>query len=547
MTVAPPVACLVGRESDTAFYTGDSALDAVQALFQPVLEANCKELVGRTGRLQGFGAGTNYPQIWLRDGATLIPATRYHYPRPFLDRWLEEHLSHQGPDGQMWDWVAAGGPANFLADAPRARSVYAATDVELSADKNTTAADQESSAVNAAWAVYSLTGDRAWLTRPIAGEPLVGRLDAALSYVRRERFHEEYGLVTSALTADWGDVSPAHADQRAIYLDEQTPVVVGLYANALFARAADELAMLLQAAGERRRAGQWRRVAESIREAIDRHLWQEDRGFYRVSRVVVARGAPGPFDDSDIFALGGNALAVLHDVADARQAARIFAAAEARSRQAGLSSIAGVLLPPYPGGFFRHPILRDAFTYQNGGQWDWWSGRFLLAMFRRGHSAAAHAQLLAVARRIARAGGVYEWHGRDDVGRGSERFAGSVGALAAAIYEGLFGLESRADGLDITVRLGAASGGVRVREPALGRRVAYDYRYEPAHRRVRLHVEGNAPGIGRLAVRLPDGETVQSVLLDGRPVRFAVLGLGAERHVSVTTDWTSHDLELQMH
>jgi len=35
---------------------------------------------GRTGLVRGFGAGTLYPQVWLRDSATLIPATRFLLP-----------------------------------------------------------------------------------------------------------------------------------------------------------------------------------------------------------------------------------------------------------------------------------------------------------------------------------------------------------------------------------------------------------------------------------------------------------------------------------
>ena len=219
--------------------------------------------------MQGFGAGSVYPQIWLRDSATILPATRYFYSAPFLTSWLEEHLSHQLGDGALWDWIAAGDPAQFTTNAPHAAQVYASGSVVLSADKNTTVADQESSAVDAAWRVYQLTGDRVWLTKSIGGRALVDRLDAALAYVEQQRFDPGVRLVASAFTADWGDVSPTYPDQRAIYLDEATPVVVGLYANAFFARAAEELAELLDAAANPTRAEHWRQLAASVRGAID--------------------------------------------------------------------------------------------------------------------------------------------------------------------------------------------------------------------------------------------------------------------------------------
>jgi hypothetical protein len=529
----------------TAYHTGDAALDALQRQFRPVLEANKKSFTGRTGAVQGFGAGSVYPQVWLRDSATILPATRYMYSSAFLTSWLEEHLSHQLPDGALWDWIAAGEPAQFAANAPHATQVYSAGGVILSADKNTTAADQEASAVDAAWRVFELTGDRGWLVKPIGGRALVDRLDGALGYVEQKRFDDGFGLVASAFTADWGDVSPAYADQRAIYLDDATSVVVGLYTNAFFARAAEQLAALLDASANPQRAQHWRQVAESVRAAIDRHLSNESGGFYRLHRVV-SPGNARQFDDSDIFALGGNTLAILYGPADDSRAGRIFAVADARRRDLGLSSVAAVLMPAYPTGFFIHPILRDAYTYQNGGQWDWWSGRFMLALFERGHSQAAGEGLRAVARRIVDSGGLYEWHARDGSGHGSDRYAGNVGALSAAIYEGLFGLASNAGGLAISVRLGNATGGVTVCEPASGRELSYEYEYTPDQRQATLRYSSNALGHGRLAVRLPEPGAQATLLLDGQPAAFLTEKVGDDEYVYLTTDWASHRLELHL-
>ena len=167
-------------------------------------------------------------------------------------------------------------------------------------------------------------------------------------------------------------------------------------------------------------------------------------------------------------------------------------------------------------------------------------------MFRSGHSQAAQAQLDAVARRVSRAGGLYEWYTIDDQGRGSPRYAGNVGALSAALFQGLFGLDSRAEGLNITVRLGAASGSVRTCEPATGRRIAYRYSVEPGGRRARLEFEADASGQGRLAVRLPGSQAPAAVLLDGVPIRHALETVGDEAHVVISTDWSRHSLELRL-
>jgi hypothetical protein len=532
--------------AEVSFRLADPSLQALTRYLAPTLEANRKQLRGRTGLVHGFGAGAVYPQIWLRDSATLTPLARYLYPREYLDSWIVEHLAHQREDGALRDWIAAGEPSVFRNDAPRVEAVYRAGPVVISADRNTTEADQETSAVQAAHQVFRITGDRAWLTKPVAGRPLVDRLDAALSFLRRRRFSRAHGLVTNAFTADWGDVSPVYGDQRAIYLDEKTPVVVGLYANALFFRAARDLEALLGSAGRPARARFWRAQAARVKAAIQRHFWQPERGFYRMHLPVSAPEGWRAPEDGDVFALGGNALAVLYGVADAAQAARVFAAVEDRRRRFAVSTVAGTLLPPYPSGFFRHPILRDPYTYQNGGQWDWFAGRLLVAELERGHAAAARRQLGEIAARVARTGGLREWSTRDGAGRGSATYAGSAGALGAALLAGLFGIDLHDGRLDLTVRLGEEAGEVRLREPATGTEVACASAYDAPARTLRLSYSSSARRAGTLKVRVPAGMRAESAVLDGRvrPVRLETVGEDA--YAVFTSAPGSHELKLKL-
>lgn len=524
----------------------DPALQALCERLAPTLEANRKELRGRTGLVRGFGAGAVYPQIWLRDSATLIPLSRYLYPRDHLESWLVEHLAHQQADGALRDWIAAGDPSAFRNDAPRVEAVYRAGVVVISADRNTTEADQETSAVEAAYQIFRITGDRAWLRSAVAGRPLVDRLDAALSFLLRRRFSRRFGLVTSAFTADWGDVSPVYGDQRAIYLDDKTPVVVGLYANALFDRAARDLEVLLDAAGRSARARFWAAQARSVRAAIVRHLWQGERGFFRVHLLESAPPGWAAPEDGDVFALGGNAVAALYGVADAPQAAAIFHAAEERRRRFGVSTVAGTLLPPYPSGFFRHPILREPYTYQNGGQWDWFAGRLVLAEFERGHAAAARRQLGEIAARVARGGGLREWATRDGAGRGSAVYAGSAGALGAALIAGLFGVELHEGRLDLTVRLGAEAGELRLREPATATEVTCASAYYAASRTLRLSYSSGARDAGTLRVRLPPGTRPASAIVDGKAAALKFETVGEDVYAVSATAPGTHQLQLQL-
>ena len=536
---------LVLALSGTSYRTGDSGIDGLQALVAQTLEANRKTFAGRTGTVNGFGAGTTYPQIWIRDSATLLPLTRWHYDRAHLVSWLEEHLAHQNADGSLNDWVAAGDAARFKADAPRAREVHRAGGIVLSADRNTTEADQESSAVEAARIAFEATRDAAWLRKAIAGRTVIDRLDAALAFVAARRMSG--GLVTAAFTADWGDVSPVYADQRVIYLDPATPVVAGLYASALYAQAARGLAELHRASGSAARSTQWAARSEAVAAAINRRLWQPRRGFYRLHVEVASPPGWTAPDDGDVFALGGNALAALYGIADGPRAARIMDVAERRRGEYGLSTIGGVLLPPYPAGFFRHPILREPFTYQNGGQWDWWAGRFVLAEFERGHAVRAIEHLRALAARAVAAGGLHEWSTRDGRGRGSARYAGSAAALGAAVLQGLFGLDLGTNGLALHVRHGARSGEVRAQEPATGTTVAYRQSYDAKARTLELSFDSSAPGTGRLEVLLPPGATPAAFRVDGRrrPLPL-VRTVGEDRYAVVRTDWAPHALELAL-
>lgn len=534
------------------FYASTSDdLNRLQDFFHPSLRANEKSFAGSHVEVRGFGAGASYPQIWLRDSATIIPASRYYYTLEYLTTWLEEHLAHQGQDGQLHDWIALGAAENFRAAAPLVKEVYKGKDaagkpVVISADKNSTEADQETSAVDAAYQVFQITGDRNWLNKSIRGRSLLARLDSSLEYLLKHRFDASYGLVTNAFTADWGDVSPAYADQRAIYLDAKTPTVVGLYTNALFYRAATQLAEIHGAAGGAERADYWRSKAQLIRANINKHLWQEERGFYRLHLVLTPSLLGVAFDDSDIFAMGGNAVAALYGVAEQRQAERIFEVAERRQRQYNISTIGGVLLPPYPKAFFKHPVVSEEYAYQNGGQWDWFAGRFLLAEFERGYSARAYRQLLEVARKCARNGGLYEWNDKSGEARGSATYAGSAGVLSAAVIQGLFGVYLSSSRLDLRVRLVERDGRIYLRQPATDSYLSYQYSYDEPGGRITLSYESNAQGEGRVCLLLPQGARPAELLVDGSGRGYTEESTGEDRYLCASTDWKPHKLELRV-
>jgi hypothetical protein len=540
-----PVAGLPELGSETRYDTGDADLDAIQALFLPTLVANHKEFTGRLGVVRGFGAGDLYPQVWLRDSATLLPLARYCYDREELTSWIEEHLAAQQPDGGLFDWIARGRPDAFRTWAPQVRELYTADGVVLSADKNTTESDQEASAVCSVYLAYQTVRDPAWLRKPILGRSLIERATSALEYVLAHRRDRTSGLVFGALTADWGDVSPTYPDQRAIYLDGHTPRALSLYASALAAQAARDLSGLYAVLGDSIRAQRWRAEAERLRAAIERDLWQPQRGFYRIHRLLTPALAHGFPPDDDVFAMGGHAVALLAGVGDDERARRIFACAEQRRTEYSLATIAATLLPPYRTGVFQHAAMAQEWQYQNGGQWDWYAGRFVRAEFERGHSERASEHLRALAHRVRVSGGLYEWNERDGTGRGSARYAGSAAALGDAVLHGLFGVSLNADRLDVRLRLGSAGGRLALLEPASGRALVLDERRANNDRLV-VEYAGRGDDAGSISVRLPKGAQVREATLDGRAAPFGLETVGEDVFVSLATDWTHHRLVLEL-
>jgi hypothetical protein len=544
--VAPVLARAQATTPPRAYAMGDPAIDALQDVFRPTLESNRKEFQGRFIRVQGFRAGTGYPQLWVRDSAGLTPLSRFLYPRGYLTSWLEELLAHQQPNGAVFDWIAAGELRLFNQWAPQARELFRSGTVAISADKNSSEADQETSAVDAAWRAWRATGDNNWLKRSILGSSVVERCAAGIRYLTRERYDARLGLVTSAYTADWGDVSLAYGDQRAIYVDAATPLVAGLYTNSLMARAMAQLGDMYAALDNAPRAAEWRAQADLMRRKINRHFWQPGPGFYRMNVVVRpgARVPPAATTDA-IFALGGQTMALLAGVPSDTQAGRVFENAELRRRRYGIATVSAVLLPPFRDGVFLHPALAREWQYQNGGQWDWFGGRFVLAEFQRGHSRRAVQHLAAIAQRVTAAGGAHEWHTREGEAKGSGRYSASAAALAEAVYDGLFGVHLAGGVLDLDIRLMDRTGRIALEQPATATRVGYRYRFDPRTRRIDLDAQTNAR-LGRIRIVVPPGLRAREVRREGRVVPFRPETRGEDRAVSVVGGASPVRLEIRL-
>lgn len=507
----------------TAIRSSVREFQAELGLIKATLKHNEVSFSGKTGDVSGFAAGSGYPQIWLRDAATILPASRLFYDAPFLSSWLIEHLAFQKPDGGLEDWIDSRGQS----------------------DKNTTETDQETSAVRAAAEIVRVLGPD-WLKQTVTGMDVLERLERALLWVVENRLDPAHGLIKGAHTADWGDVDMNLPDQRAIYADAGTHWTCDIYDQAQFYGASLALSAMLEAGGMPERAAAWRERTAAVKRNTDRWLWQEERGYYRVH--VHLDALEHGFDEDAMFPMGGNAEAAVTGLASDEQCRRIFAAALARQDEFKISTIGGALLPPYPKGTFKHPMVDDPYEYQNGGQWDWFGAKLVRAMFERGSSRTARAKLLEIASKNAANQGFFEWDTPDGRGRGSAFYSGSAGSLGLALVEGYFGVVLGRDELRLEPKLGEDRATVNIRVPAANVFAAYEHVWDAEKKSLRFRFTSDIKKRGTVKLLLPAalaGARKLNVRLDGKKVDFRIERRQDEAFLVLETDFLNHVLEIR--
>jgi hypothetical protein len=511
----------------THFSSSVEEINQLYKLIRLTLEQNEVEFKGRSGRVYGFSPGKDYPQIWLRDANTIIPASQYFYDLPYLSSWMEEHLYFQEENGALQDWINAAGQS----------------------DKNTTETDQEASAVQSAFQLYQLIGSD-WLGKKVKGQRIIDRLEAALYYVLHNRFNKELGLTIGAHTADWGDVDLIDKDQEAVYVDEKTHWTADIYDQAMFFKACKELAEIFSSLNEKDKTEYWRKQADSIRQNTNELLWQEKKGFYKIH--IHLDSIQHNFDENDIFALGGNTIAVLSGLADDKKCRKIITTALQRQKQFGVSTISGTLLPPYPENFFPHPLLDTPYKYQNGAQWDWFGGRMVYAMFEYGDSFKAQEKLLEIIKKNIANKGFFEWDDRKGTSRGSDIYCGNAGSMSKAVIEGYFGIKLKKDSLSIEPKLGTDSGKIHIYQPVNDIFAASEYIFDSEKSIITLKYNSNFSGKGSVKILIPRSLTRDynklkdtiKLYIDGQQHAFQIKSKHIDVLIEFQTDFKHRTAEI---
>ncbi len=406
----------------TRYESGREWLDREQYLLRQVLRNNEIRL---GGALFGFAAGSTYPQIWIRDTATLLGYASFFYPLPVLQKMVDRFFTSQNPDGQVQDWVDTAGRC----------------------DKNTVETDQESSLVLVAYQLALC--DPGWLSGEVAGVSRLLRLDKALEWVWNRKRDQACGLIWSGFTADWGDVERSYGDSRATKLSDRSRRTFSTYTQALYIQAARKLVLMAEKLGDKAMAGKWRPRERAVAAECRRQLYLPEQGYFLVHRLS---GHPDFFKlEKDILAVGGNAEAIRAGLLNKTEITRLLRVLEERRRQFDLRTVSFTLLPPYPEGFFPHPLLRSPWNYQNGGEWDWIGGRLVAALYQAGFRLEAERYLREIAVKNLDDMNIFEWSDKSGGGQGALFYAGAAGVLGEAIWRGHMGLDEDFDRYTIPV------------------------------------------------------------------------------------------------
>lgn len=337
----------------------------------------------------------------------------------------------------------------------------------------------------AAWELYAVTGDRAWLRRAY---DIIARSAAADAHAI---FDPATGLATGETSfMDWREQSyPRWMEPRDIGRSAGTSTNVVHFATYRI------LADMADALGEP--SDGWRARAEALRAAINAHLWQAERGGYAVFRY--GRLHPSLAPRADALA---QSLALIYGVPD--PARREILAARAP------------VVPFGPPVFW--PYISGIPSYHNAALWPFVTAFAAWGAAEAGNTAAVEHALGAIYRPAAlfltnKENMVASTGHFDGTELNSDRQLWSVAGNLAASYRVLFGMRFGPDRLAFRPM---------VPPGYAGERTLTGLRYRGAT--LTVTVRGHGDGVARVTV-------------DGRP---------AERAEVPATLTGAHTVEIEM-
>ena len=284
----------------------------------------------------------------------------------------------------------------------------------------------------AAWELYKITGDRQWLSDAFSIIQNSLEDDAKTLPAPSGLYRGESSFL------DWREQTyPKWMSNKDIYLSEN------LGTNVVHYQAHKILGMMAEELGAE--STPYYQRAESLKKAINEHLWMDDKGYYgqyRYGRKYLSL--------SPRFEALGEALAVLFDVADEERAQKIISQSP---------------LTPY-GTTCIYPQIPDIPPYHNNGIWPFVQSYWNWAAAKAGNEKVLEHGLAS----IYRAGGLfltnYENFAADNgdyMGTevNSHRMLWSMAGNLAMVHRVFTGMQFERDGIRFQPVIPESYGGER--------------------------------------------------------------------------------------
>lgn len=379
--------------------------------------------MGRAILAQGFNAGSGYSQVWARDMNTFVETACEVVDPEEVKGAIKVFFALQQPNGEMIDGYVLKGEFNWD-DSVRYYTDAAPDHVGF---KNTVETDQETSLIQIVGKYIDKTGDRGILKEVVAGKTIYDRMKDMVAYLLREKYNKEYGLLTGALTADWGDVQ-ANDSVSLVDINEYSVEAIDAYDNAMFVIAMDYMSKMAEDGAEK---AEWKKLQADFRANTRKYLWDDERN--KIIPHVYPEGTPDfiDFDENTIHYHGGTAIAIEAGILEKDEVAIVNQQMLENVRLSQMPSIGLTLYPTYPDNFF-HGGMAKPYIYQNGGDWTWFGGRMIQQLIAYGYVQEAYEEVRPMIDRVIKNKGFYEWYGQKGVPSGSGHFKGSAGVLCKA-------------------------------------------------------------------------------------------------------------------
>lgn len=144
---------------------------------------------------------------------------------------------------------------------------------------------------------------------------------------------------------------------------------------------------------------------------------------------------PNDFDEAEIYYHGGTACAIQAGLLNSTEILQAYARMKDNQRAAGAQTIGIAVWPVYQIETSPNRVYREAFYYQNGGDWPWFGGRMVLGLIQHGFIAEAYEALVPMLEMTDRANDYSEWFTPDGEPKGALQFRGAAGVLGLAMKQ----------------------------------------------------------------------------------------------------------------